>query len=226
MLISSSFNCAELDWEYPRAYTSHKTRAEDKKNFGMLLDILRRKLPKNTTIACIMGQTFNPAGFDLLYDVNKMFSVCDMISAHTWHRGYFERIRLTLAVYPRADTPDSMLNVQNFMAKIMSYPVDFSKLYMSVSAYGKIFRFNQTIKSFEPRELEQTEIANTTLFQEISYREACQNVKGGFKIEWDDEQKAVYGYKGMDWMTYDNVATVTEKVKLIADKGIGGISVW
>lgn len=178
------------------------------------------------TIACIMGQTFNPAGFDLLYNITKMFNVCDFISVHTWHRGYFERIRLTLAVYPRADQLDSMYNVQNFLAKIMSFPVDHSKIFMSISAYGKIFRFNQTISSFDPRELEKQEIANTTLFQEISFRDACQNVRAGFKIEWDDEQKAVYGYKGMDWMTYDNVVTVTEKVKFIADKGIGGIAVW
>lgn len=173
-----------------------------------------------------MGQTYNSAGFDLLYDVKKMFTSCDFISSHTWHRGYFERIRLTLAVYPRADNPESMYNVKNFMAKILNYDVDHKKLYMSITGYGKIFRFNQTIISYDPRELEKTEIANTTLFQEISYRDACQSIKAGFKIEWDDEQKAVYGYKGMDWMTYDNPVTVTEKVKHMAGKGIGGISMW
>lgn len=178
------------------------------------------------TIACAMGQTYDPAGFDLLYDVKKMFNMCDLVNVHTWHRGYFKRIRLFLAVYPRADDTESVLNVENFLAKILSFQIDQSKLFLAVSAYGKTFRFNQTIKSYDPRALETVEIANTTVSQEISYRDVCQSIKAGFKSEWLDDQKAAYAYKGDDWMTFDNALSVTEKVKLIMGKGIGGIAVW
>lgn len=158
-----------------------------------------------------------------------MFKMCDLINVQSWHRGYFKHVRLSLAVYPPVNEETLMFNAKNFIEKILSFEVDKSKMSLVVTAFGKLLRFtpNFQLKVVDPKVIMNTEISNTTVFQDLGYNEICQNIKnGGFKTEWDDDQKAAHAYKGMDWMTYDNVLTIAEKMKLIMETGIGGVAVW
>ncbi len=47
-----------------------------------------------------------------------------------------------------------------------------------------------------------------------SYYEVCQNLKNGWKREWNDEQEVPYAYKEDQWVGYDDVESLIIKVNL------------
>jgi chitinase len=61
----------------------------------------------------------------------------------------------------------------------------------------------------------------------IGYNEFCENMKTqSWTLEWSNEQHTPYAHKGNQWIGYDNVQSLAEKVKFMMDLGLGGSMVW
>lgn len=54
----------------------------------------------------------------------------------------------------------------------------------------------------------------------------CAMIKGGWNVEWNDTQKVPYAYHANQWIGYDNVKSLTEKVKFLKQHNLGGGMVW
>ncbi len=50
----------------------------------------------------------------------------------------------------------------------------------------------------------------------MSYYEVCSLISQGWKKEWDLEQRVPYIYNGDQWISYDDVNSLTEKVFLFS----------
>lgn len=46
----------------------------------------------------------------------------------------------------------------------------------------------------------------------MSYYEVCRYLKQGWTKEWNSEQLVPYIHKGTEWVGYDDIASLTEKV--------------
>ncbi len=46
----------------------------------------------------------------------------------------------------------------------------------------------------------------------MSYYEVCSLISQGWKKEWDLEQRVPYIHNGDQWISYDDVNSLTEKV--------------
>jgi len=48
----------------------------------------------------------------------------------------------------------------------------------------------------------------------------------GWEVMWDDAAQVPYAVHGNQWLTYDNLRSVQQKLAYISSKGLGGAMVW
>jgi chitinase len=60
----------------------------------------------------------------------------------------------------------------------------------------------------------------------ISYYEICQKISQGWTKRWDSESKVPYVYQGNEWIGFEDVQSLKEKVDYIKTRGLGGAMFW
>ncbi|XP_069122708.1 chitotriosidase-1-like [Argopecten irradians] len=60
----------------------------------------------------------------------------------------------------------------------------------------------------------------------MAYFEVCTLVEGGWKREWSPEGRAPYAFSGTQWVSYDDMESISVKANYIRSKGLGGAMVW
>lgn len=61
----------------------------------------------------------------------------------------------------------------------------------------------------------------------IGYNELCEKmVTEEWKIIWEGTQKAVYAYKGNQWVSFENPQSIAFKSQYVVDHGLAGLMVW
>lgn len=56
--------------------------------------------------------------------------------------------------------------------------------------------------------------------------ELCEKFKENWNNDWDDEQKVPYAFKGDQFVSYENLRSLKEKINYLKDKKLGGIMFW
>lgn len=103
------------------------------------------------------------------------------------------------------------------------------KLVMGVPAYGRSFTLensnNHSINAPTNGGGQAGTFTQAPGF--LSYYEICNNIKKGWKVVQDPQNRiGPYAFRGDQWVGYDDVDMIRIKAKYIRKKKLGGAMIW
>lgn len=103
-----------------------------------------------------------------------------------------------------------------------------NKLVVGLAAYGHSFTL-QNPNSHEVGASTYVEGPKSEYTSEpgsLPYMEVCTKLKNGWTRVWDAKSKVPYAYNGNQWISYDDVDSIREKVNFIKSKKLAGAMWW
>ncbi|CAN5644961.1 hypothetical protein BH10BAC2_BH10BAC2_29890 [soil metagenome] len=211
----------DLDWEYPaiEGFPGHRYKPDDKHNFTLLLEALRKTLGNKYEISFAAG------GFTKFLqesiEWNKIVPLVDKVNLMTYDlvHGYS---KVTGHHTPLYSTPQQKESTDNAIHYLHSIGFPKNKLVIGAAFYARIFDVDID--------------ANNGLYQPGKFdrgfswkdfnMEALQ--KEGYVYYWDDVAKASYMYNAAKKkiITFDNERSITLKTKYTVDQQLNGIMFW
>lgn len=208
----------DLDWEYPaiKGFPDHPYRPEDKDNFTMLVQELRKALGKKGVISFAAGgfQRF----LEESVDWKKVMPMVDYVNLMTYDlvSGFATTTGHHTGLY---STPQQKESTDNCVSWLINNGVDPGKLIVGAAFYA--------------RSWENVEPANNGLYQTgkfksfIPYKTFPQQLQG-YTMYWDDVAKAPYAYHPGQkiYATFDDKRSIEAKAKYVLEKKLGGMMFW
>lgn len=227
-VVRFQFDGVDIDWEYPVSggLATNARRPEDKRNFTLLMEELRRQLDaQGEEDGKEYLLTF--AGAAASYytnniELHRLHPLVDFINLMTYDlTGPWEPttgLNSPLSRQPGAPLQPGW-SIQDAVQLYRSYGVPAEKINVGVPFYG--YRFEG--------------VANHSngLFQ--SYREGAavpyytiQKLaeSGEFTRYWHGEAKVPYLFHGGTFIAYDDPQSMAAKAKFIREMGLGGAMIW
>ena len=211
----------DLDWEYPaiEGFPDHAFKAEDKHNFTLLVEALRKQLGAKQEISFAAGGFTKYLAESIEWD--KVAPMTDKINLMTYDL-VNGNSTITGHHTPLYSTKEQVESVDNAVKYLDSIGVPKNKMIIGAAMYARIFDAEQD--------------ANNGLYQKgkfdkgISYsklnKDSLQNA--GFTYYWDDAAKAPYMYSATkkQLITFDDEKSMTLKTKYVLKNHLGGIMFW
>lgn len=221
--INKSFGAdgIDLDWEYPaiEGFPSHQYLPEDKENFTMLVNQLRRKLGKKQEISFAAG------GFAKYIDESieweKVMKKVDRVNLMSYDlvSGYST---VTGNHTPLYATPQQKESADNAVTLMLKYGVPADKIVIGAAFYAKVWQ-NVPDTSFGLYQPGKYKMG-------VSYRNFDRQLSpdSGFVYHWDSVAQAPYIYNPEQkiFATFDDKKSIELKTKYAIDKGLNGIMFW
>lgn len=221
--INKSFGAdgIDLDWEYPaiEGFPSHPYLPEDKENFTMLVNQLRRKLGKKQEISFAAG------GFAKYIDESieweKVMKKVDRVNLMSYDlvSGYST---VTGNHTPLYATPQQKESADNAVTLMLKYGVPADKIVIGAAFYAKVWQ-NVPDTSFGLYQPGQYKMG-------VSYRNFDRQLSpdSGFVYHWDSIAQAPYIYNPEQkiFATFDDKKSIELKTKYAMDRGLNGIMFW
>jgi chitinase len=211
----------DLDWEYPaiEGYPQHPYKPEDKHNFTLLVQELRRVLGKRAEISFAAG------GFADFFDksvewaqvmplLNRVHLMSyDLVSGFSKVTGHHT---------PLFSTAEQQGSVDYGVRYLKTLGVPPEKIVIGAAFYARTW--------------EQVENVNNGLYQPgkfksfVPYNKLAQTItkETGFVLYRDPAAQAPYAYNPAlkEFATFDDIESVSMKTKFARAKGLGGIMFW
>jgi len=229
------FDGFDFDWEYPGA-SDRGGAPGDKANFVQLVKEVRNAFDREgkgweITMATGAANYIIEGG----YNVPELCALMDSVHVMTYDlRGPwlpFVDVHSPLFKRPWESAEYGSLNVNDIMANWEKKGCPANKLVVGIPFYGKSFRLSNpagnkilgsgTIASGGPGAAGQFTGEGGLL----AYYEICDQ-KAGFSVNWDSEGKVPYAFKNDQWVGYEDVKSIKEKVEFIKQKGYKGAMTW
>lgn len=211
----------DLDWEYPaiEGFPSHRYQPEDKENFTMLVNQLRRKLGKKHEISFASG------GFTKYVDesiewkkvmkkVNRVNLMSyDLVSGYSTVTGNHT---------PLYSTPQQKESADNAITLMLKYGVPADKIVIGAAFYAKVWQDvpDTAFGLYQPGKYKMG----------VSFRNFDKQLSpdSGFVYHWDSIAQAPYIYNPEQkiFATFDDKRSIELKTKYAIDKGLNGIMFW
>ncbi|MET0570867.1 MAG: glycoside hydrolase family 18 protein [Pedobacter agri] len=211
----------DIDWEYPAVagYPGHRYTEDDKQNFTLLIQELRKKLGKKAEISFAAGGTKNC--IDSCFEWKKVMPLVDRVNLMSYDlvSGYATQSGHHTALF---STPQLMLSADYGIKEMIKKGVPANKIALGAAFYARIFQ--------------NTTDANQGLYQPtkflsgVSYKHFPDQFteEKGFKYYWDDSAKAPYYYNAAtkQLATFDDPKSIALKTKYVVDHQLNGIMFW
>jgi len=211
----------DLDWEYPAiaGFEGHPYIPEDKHNFTLLVQALRKQLGPKHEISFAAGGFTEFLQKSIEWD--EVVKSVDKINLMTYDL-VNGNSKLTGHHTPLYSTPQQIESTDNAVRYLDSIGVPKNKLIIGAAIYGRIFTIEQD--------------ANNGLYQKgkftggISFSKLNKDslTNEGFTYYWDDVAKAPYMYAPAkkQVLTFDDEKSMAFKTQYAVDKQLGGIMFW
>lgn len=211
----------DLDWEYPaiEGYPGHPYKPEDKRNFTLLVQELRRALGKRADISFAAG------GFASFFDNSiewaQVMPLLDRVHLMSYDLvGGFSTV--TGHHTPLFSTAEQQGSADYGVRYLKTLGVPPQKIVIGAAFYARTW--------------EQVENVNNGLYQPgkfksfVPYHKFSQavNPAAGFTFFRDPAAQAPYAYNPArkEFATFDDVESVALKTKFARAKELGGIMFW
>uniref|UniRef100_U5EYE2 chitinase n=1 Tax=Corethrella appendiculata TaxID=1370023 RepID=U5EYE2_9DIPT len=225
------FDGLDLDWEYPAQRDG--IEAIDKANFILFLKELRKEFDKSGLLlsAAVASAEFSA---EISYDIPVVSKLLDFISVMTYdlHGSWDNVTGLNSPLYAGpADVSDlqRQLNVNACINYWISHGAPREKLILGMALYGRSFTL-ANVKENGIGVLHNGpgiggQYSNQPGF--IGYNELCERLDvDNWQRIWSEEQQTPYVVKGLNWIGYDDIESITLKAKFALDHNLGGGMVW
>jgi chitinase len=221
ILKESGADGIDIDWEYPaiEGYPGHRYSPEDRHNFTLLMEELRKRLGIGYEISfaaggfseCLAG-SFEWKGVMPYVDrVNLM--TYDMVNATSTATGHLA---------PLFSTPHQRESTDNAVRIMDSLGVDRRKVVIGLAFYGRVWS--------DVADKENGLFQSGKFLTYVNYKnlDGFFAKEGGFRTFWDSTAQSPYGYssKSRLFATYDDPRSVTLKTEYAMEKKLGGVMFW
>jgi chitinase len=211
----------DLDWEYPaiEGYPGHKYDAADKNNFTELIKALRQEMGDDYLL------TFAAGGFvkylEESVDWSAVMPMVDFVNLMTYDLvgGYATVTGHHTLLRDYRHYQESTTKCVNWLLKKNIAP---GKLIIGAAMYARVWEDVPDVDHglYQPGKFKQgvafADFKN--YFSDTS----------GYKYYWDKKAKAPYQYNASKklFATFDDERSISEKIKSIRRKKLGGIMFW
>jgi chitinase len=211
----------DLDWEYPaiKGFPGHTFRPEDRANFTLLLEELRKVNGPAFEISFAAGgfteyieKSVEWEKIIKLVDFINIMSY-DLVSGYSTVSGHHT---------PLYSTPQQTESTDHAVQMLLKAGVPANKLVIGAAFYGRYFQIKKGNK---------VDLYMPCKFLNgfpSKYLKDSITEKNGFKIQWDTIAQAPYAIneKRRLLATYDNEESVALKTKYAVKNKLGGIMFW
>ncbi|XP_012253211.2 chitinase-3-like protein 1 [Athalia rosae] len=224
-----NFDGCDLDWEYPNQRGGSEM---DRQNFVLLVKELRKSFDQHGLIlSAAVAAGKNSAS--LSYDIPQISKYLDFINLMTYdfHGSWDATTGHNAPLYASARDISELQKQLNINAAVrywLSQGAPAKKLILGIPLYGRSFTLADKNKN-EPGAVAIGAGQAGSYTREngmLGYNEICELESQGWTSAWDAEQRVPYAYRDNQWVSYDNVKSVTEKAEFALSMGLGGVMVW
>lgn len=222
-MVNYGFDGIDLDWEYPDGTTS----ADDPQNFELLLEAVRAELDSRvgTWTSLTIAASANPNTADDAY-LDGIFDDLDHVNVMTYdfHGDWSNDTNFNAPLHSPPEDPDGQQNwnVASSMEYWAGRPPTKSDLILGVPFYGR--RYTGVSGS------------NKGLFNSfdsapsVTYTDVVNNYEpsSGYASYYhhDAENPWLYSSSNDEFIAYDNLASISRKMRYIKANGFGGAMCW
>nr|XP_056700837.1 chitotriosidase-1-like [Euleptes europaea] len=234
ILRNYDFDGIELHFEHPGCRGSPP---KDKHRFTSLIEEMTAAFEKeaketgNKKLLLTAAVAARKETIDAAYEVDKLSKHLDYISvmAYNFHDGFPDRVtRHNSPLYAGDHSEESLYATCKFaMLYWIQKGAPAGKLLMGFASFGHTFKLSTMDTSVgapasgPARPGHYTHEAGL-----LSYYEICHFIKDGATVQWLEDQKVPYAYKGFAWVGYDNKKSFGYKAQFVKKHKLGGGSVW
>lgn len=211
----------DLDWEYPaiEGYPGHTYKKEDKTNFTLLVEALRKTLGKKAIISFAAG------GFDkfLQESINwqAVMPIIDFVNLMSYDlvSGFSKVTGHHTPLYSNSTQKQS---ADNAIRYFQSINVPLKKIIIGAAFYARTW---EDVKDINNGIYQQGNFKHFISFSQFDQRLSKDS---GFVYYRDSVAKAPYAYnkRTNTFATFDDEESIAEKVKYVKQKKLGGIMFW
>ncbi|MCC7501505.1 MAG: glycoside hydrolase [Flavobacteriales bacterium] len=211
----------DLDWEYPAVQgpQGHLFAPEDRRNFTLLVQELRRSLGPKAEVSFAVGGTEAciVKGFEwdsVMVQVDRVHIMSyDLVHGFSRHTGHHT------ALFP---VKEQSLSAARAVQVLDSLQVPRSKVVIGAAFYARFWKQVPAKDNglFQPGVFSHT---RTTSALDTVVTEAK-----GWRVLRDEKAQAPYAYRSAtkEFVTYDDAESVAAKARYVRSEGLGGIMFW
>lgn len=223
-----NFDGLDLDWSFPN---QRGGVVADRENYITLLKELRQEFDKNgyNLSVTVSAPEYSASAS---YIIPEIIKYVDYISLMTYDlHGTWEKVALLHSgLYPSGKDTDIRLdtNVDWCVKYWLTQGASVDKIILGIPAHGRSFTLSNSTNNQPGAPI--LGVGNPGPYSQeggiLAYNEICEFIKSGWTVERDSKQRVPYAYQNNQWVGYDDVTSVEEKVNYAKSKGLAGVMLW
>uniref|UniRef100_A0A0C9QM58 chitinase n=2 Tax=Fopius arisanus TaxID=64838 RepID=A0A0C9QM58_9HYME len=221
LLKQYKFDGFDVDWEYP---TRNGGVPADRNNFVLLLKELKERFTQEGGLLLTAAVAAGTWTASQAYDIRAISQHLDFVNIMTYDFAGSWEPRTGHHAGLRGD-----LSVESCVKYWLDQGCPKEKLVVGVPTYGKTWTLADANNNAPGAPAPSAGQAGPYVREagSLGYNELCEQIREGqWTLRFDEKARAPYAIKGNQWLSYDNVKSVTEKANYIKEQRLGGAMIW